>query len=158
MSTHMFFRRFVCLLILALAVISPVAAQKRNGRNRNEMRKEMRDFHLKFLAQEIELKDEQQKAFFDTYSLMMDEREKIFRETRELEKKLKDGNASQDEYETVANAITAAKEKDAAIEKKYDEKFGRFLTPKQLYNLKEAETKWRLKMQEMRHSNRKNRR
>lgn len=154
----MYFKRCIFLLMLVMTLTIPAAAQKHHGKNRNEMRKEMREFHLKFLAQEVELKDDRQKNFFDTYSQMMDEREKIFKETRDLERKLKDGKASEDEYEAVTNAITAAKEKDAAIEKKYDDKFSKFLTPKQLYQLKEAENKWRAKMQEMRHSHRKNRR
>lgn len=157
MNRLLLFKRFQCLLILLLAVLAPAVAQKHQGRSKHEMRKEMKDFHMKFLAQEIDLKEDQQKPFFDTYSQMMEERRKIFDETRNLEKRLRDGKATEEEYETVTAALTNAKERDAAIEKKYDEKFSKILTPKQLYKLKEAEEKWRAKMQEMRHSNRRNR-
>ena len=43
-----------------------------------------------------------------------------------------------------------AKEKDAELSKKYDDKFSKFLSPKQLYKMKEAEESFRRKMQEMR--------
>lgn len=154
MNTRMIFKYFVSLLIIALTAVSPAFAQNNTGKSRSEMHKEMREFHLKFLAQEIDLKEDQQKAFFDTYKAMMDEKRKVFHETRSLEKRLKDGNASEQEYESVTNALTSAKEKDAAIEKKYDEKFDKILSPKQLYQLKEAEKKWRAKMQQMRFKHR----
>lgn len=154
MNTRIIFKYFVSLLIIMVISVSPAFAQKNKGKSRSEMRKEMSEFHLKFLAQEIDLKEDQQKAFFDTYKAMMDERGKVFHETRNLEKRLKAGNASEQEYESVTNALTSAKEKDAAIEKKYDDKLGKILSPKQLYQLKEAEKKWRAKMQQMRFTHR----
>lgn len=151
----MYLKKFFCLLLLSIVTLTPALAQKHNGKSRSEMRREMREFHLKFLAQEIDLKEDQQKPFFDTYKAMMEEKGQVFRETRRLEKQLKDGKATEQEYESVTNALTAAKQKDAAIEKKYDEKLAKILSPKQLYKLKEAEEKWRDKMQQMRFSHRK---
>ena len=85
---------------------------------------------------------------------MTAERVKVFKETKALEKKLSESaDASEAEYEAVSSAITEAKEKDAEIEKRYDEKFAQFLTPKQIFKMKEAEGKFRDKMREMRHNN-----
>ena len=101
----------------------------------------------------MELKEDQQKKFFDLYNQMTDEKVKVFKETKALEKKLADSaNASEAEYDAVSKAITAAKEKDAEIEKRYDEKFKQFLTSKQLFKMKGAEEKFRQKMHEMRHA------
>ena len=103
----------------------------------------------------MDLKEDQQKKFFDLYNQMCDEKIKVFRETRQLENRLaKTSDASESEYEAVTKAITAAKEKDAEIEKRYDEKFAQFLTPKQIFKMKEAEGKFRDKMREMRHKKR----
>ncbi len=47
--------------------------------------------------------------------------------------------------------MTDAKAKDAEISKRYDEKFSRLLTAKQVYKMKDAEEGFRRKMHEMRH-------
>lgn len=145
-------KKFTLLLLLILAAVIPVLAQHK-GKNHAAMRKEVQEFKLKFLAQEMELKEDQQKKFFDLYNRMTDEKIKVFKETKALEKKLSDtANASDAEYDEVSKAITAAKEKDAEIDKRYDEKFRQFLTPKQIFKMKAAEEKFRDKMHEMRHN------
>lgn len=139
---------FVCLLIAAV----PVFAQPDKEKKTENMRKELHEFKLKFLAQEMELKEDQQKKFFDLYTQMSDEKVRLYKETKALEQKLSSSaNASESEYEAVSKAITAAKEKDAEIEKKYDEKFSQFLSPKQIFKMKSAEEQFRIKMHEMRH-------
>ncbi len=82
---------------------------------------------------------------------MWSERGKLFRSTREIEKKLRDGKPSEQEYTEACRALTEAKEKDAEIEKKYDAIFSEFLSSKQIYKMKDAEEKFRNKMHEMRH-------
>lgn len=147
-------KKITILMMLILAAIIPAAAQQK-GKDRETMRKEVHEFKLKYLAQEMDLKEDQQKKFFDLYNQMCDEKIKVFRETRQLENRLaKTSDASESEYEAVTKAITAAKEKDAEIEKRYDEKFAKFLTPKQIFKMKEAEGKFRDKMREMRHKKR----
>lgn len=144
-------RKFLLLLLMITAALTPVLAQH-SVKSHKAMRKEIHEFKLKFLAQEMELKEDQQKKFFELYNRMTDERAKVFRETRALEKKIADSsNVSDADYEEVSKAMTAAKEKDAEIEKRYDEKFRQFLSPKQIFKMKEAEEKFRQKMHEMRH-------
>lgn len=143
-------RKFTLLLLFGLFALIPSFAQKNNtGRDK---RMEFKEYRMKVLAQEMDLKDDQQKKFFELYDQMMDEKFKLLKETKSLEKKLKsDAEVSDAEYKKVSDAITAAKEKLAAIEKKYDEKFSQFLSPKQIYKMKSAEEKFREKMNEMRH-------
>lgn len=143
--------RFFLIILLCFVAAVPSFAQK-NKTDKETMRKELMEFKLKFLAQEMDLKEDQQQKFFDLYKQMSEERVKVFKETKALENKLKSNpDASDAEYEAVSKAITAAKEKDAAIEKKYDDKFAQFLTSKQIFKMKGAEEKFRQKMHEMRH-------
>lgn len=120
------------------------------------MNKEVREFKLKFLAQEMELKEDQQKTFFDLYNQMMEEKFKIFSEVRKLESQVDSKkDATEADYQAVSNAITKAKSRDAEIEQRYDKKFSTFLTQKQLFKMKAAEEKFRNKMRQMRKHNHK---
>ena len=116
------------------------------------MWKELQEFKIKFLAQEIDLKDDQKDRFAELYNEMTQKRMGCFKEVRNLEKKIKDAkdNASDEDYKAVSEAMDKARQQDADIERQYDEKFGEFLTSKQLYKLKQAEGKFRDKMAEMR--------
>lgn len=134
-----------------VAALAPATAQtKLKASDRHAMRREMHEFKLKYLAQEMDLRDNQKKEFVEVYNQMSSERRAVMKETRELEKKLADAkDASDADYEAVTKALTTAKEKDAAIEKKYDEKFATFLTAKQIFRMKAAEEQFRAKMHEM---------
>lgn len=139
---------------MALLVAIPVAAQHK-CKDKETMRREVREFKMKFLAQEMDLKEDLQKQFFEVYSQMSEEKARTVSEARRLEKKLAASeDASEAEDEAVSKAITEAKEKDAEIEKRYDGKFAQFLTPKQIFRMKAAEEKFRDKVHEMRHKKR----
>lgn len=147
-------KKIILLLTLLTAVLVPVFAQNR-GKDRESMRREVQEYKLKFLAQEMDLKEDQQKRFFDLYKQMTAEKVRVFKETKALEKRLSNSeDASDAEYETVSRAITEAKEKDAEIDSKYDKLFSQFLTSKQIFKMKAAEEKFRDKMHEMRHKKR----
>ena len=146
-------KKYLILALLAiLTFTSPLAAQKKNrGKDRAEMKREIQEFKLKFLAQEMDLEESKHKQFFDLYTQLEEERQKVIRDTKALEKKLKNvEDATDAEYEAVSKAITSAKEKEAEIEKRYDEKFSQFLSPRQIFKMKSAEQKFRDKMREMR--------
>lgn len=147
-------KKIILLLTLLTAVLVPAFAQNR-GKDRESMRREVQEYKLKFLAQEMDLKEDQQKRFFDLYKQMTAEKVRVFKETKALEKRLNNSeDASDAEYETVSRAITEAKEKDAEIDRKYDKLFSQFLTSKQIFKMKAAEEKFRDKMHEMRHKKR----
>ena len=147
--------RKIYILLLALIFALPAFSQKSQSREKREdMRREMHEFKMKFIAQEIELQESQQKRFFEVYDRMWAERGKLLKATRGIEKRLREGNPSEQEYTEACRAMTEAKEKDAEIEKKYDAIFSEFLTSKQVYKMKDAEEKFRNKMHEMRHKRR----
>ncbi len=149
--------KILLTLLLGIFSVAGLFAQPKGHekKSREEMRKEIDEFKKKFIAQEIDLKDDQKKEFFELYTQMNNERMKVFEQTRALERKVKkNADASEADYKAVSKAITEAKEKDAEIEKKYDAKFSKFLTSKQIYKMKSAEEKFRNKMQEMWHKKR----
>lgn len=155
-------KKILLIFALILTAVIPAMAQgpgQGNGHKgkKGDMAKEINEFKLKFLAQEMELKEDQQKRFFELYDQMSKEKWEIFKEMRDKERKVKnDPNATDEDYKSLSDAIADFKAKDAQIDKKYDDQFATFLTQKQIFKMKDAEEKFRQKMHEMR-GKRKNR-
>lgn len=121
--------------------------------NREKFMTEMRNFKHDFLAKELDLSKDEQREFFPVYDKMEDEIGKLNDETRQLERKIeKDKNATDLEIETATRAIVEQKGKEADIEEEYYEKFKSILSPRQLFNLKNAERKFNQEL--MRHHRR----
>ncbi|MDE6007278.1 MAG: Spy/CpxP family protein refolding chaperone [Muribaculaceae bacterium] len=143
-------KKLILLMILIATLSLPALAQKAGkSMSRETMRKEITDFKIKYLAQEMKLNEEQQKKFSVLYRELSEERHELFHKVHSLKKNLKEG-ASDEAYEAYTKASVEAKEKEAEIAKKYDSKFSEFLTPKQQYEMKMAEERFNQKMQEMR--------
>lgn len=141
--------RIKTLIILLLAVLlSTPAYADRHG---DGWRKEMRDFKLRFLAQEMDLRQDQQKQFITTYNQMTEETQAVMQQTRNVMQRVeKMSNPTDADYEAACDALLKAHEQDLSIEKKYEERFKTFLSPKQIYLMKEAERKFRDRLREMR--------
>lgn len=139
-------------MILVVCGVAGMTAQRQDGKNRQQMMKELLEFKIKYVAQEIELQDDQMEPFAQLYKEMSIKRRDCMMEAWKLEKKVKRNDAATEaDYEAAAEAMNKAKAEDAAIEKAYDDKFAEFLTPKQVYKMKVAENEFRKKMEEMRH-------
>lgn len=146
----MFNRRFLLLLIIAFFCTLAVTAQRPDKKSREDMRKEIAEFKMKFLAQEIELKDNQKEQFAELYSKMSQEKRQAFANVMKLERKVRNSKeASEADYAAAAKAMDEARDKDHEIDKKYDEKFATFLSAKQRFKLKKAEDEFRKKMEQM---------
>lgn len=147
MTKHVFI-----ILALIFGCSLSVAAQKHDSKKGDNMMKELREFKVKYIAQEIDLKGDQKERFIKLYNEMCDKRVEVMRDAWKMEKELKQNkNATEADYQAVTDAMTEAKAKDASIEKSYDDKFAQFLSQKQIFKMKEAENKFRKKMSEMRH-------
>jgi hypothetical protein len=127
-------------------------ADKKGNKSREDWRKEMREFKIKFVAQEIELQESQEKQFISIYNQMCDERQAVLTKAHKAKKRVeKLGDAATDEdYRQASEAEAQAREADADIEKRYNDKFKTFLSQKQLFKMKEAEGKFREKLMKMR--------
>lgn len=144
--------RISLIIICLLCGLGSLFAQGHDGKDRAKMMKELREFKLKFLAQEMDLQEDQQERFFTLYNEMCDKRNACMRSARRLERKVKNSHdATEADYEAAAEAMNKARAEDAAIEKEYDEQFSQFLSQKQIYKMKAAENEFRKKMSEMRH-------
>lgn len=145
----------ILLLFFLLAGFSGMAFAHPDGHPRPDEKKlkELREYKIKYLAQEMELRDDQKAKFIEVYDKMSDEKRKNFESMKAMERKLRK-DASEEEYRELSNKISDCKLRDAQIEKEYDAKFAEFLTPKQIYKMKEAEEKFHKKMMEMHHKRR----
>lgn len=145
-------KHLLLIMFLVIGCLTPVCAQKEGKHDRDKMMKEIREYKIKFLAQEMELEGEQKASFAELYNEMSEKRKECMRDAMKMERALKKNkDASEAEYQAVTDAMTKAKAEDAAIEKQYDEKFSKFLTQKQIFKMKEAENEFRKKMSELRH-------
>ncbi|MBD5222795.1 MAG: hypothetical protein HDS71_01895 [Bacteroidales bacterium] len=145
-------KKLVLLFTVILLSCVSLSAQKRSAdkeKDHAEMRKEITDFKIKFLAQEMELTDEQQKKFAPIYRQMSEEKGPIYHEIFSMKRKL-NNKSSEAEYESFGKAVENTKDKMAAIDKKYNAQLSKFLSAKQIYKMKTAEETFHHKMREMR--------
>ena len=137
-------RSFIIVVILSLAALS-VSAQQR-GRQKPDREKwfqELREWKHQFLIKEVELTEEQQPKFFAVYDAMQNEILAIHDGTRNMEKKLSlNKQASDLEYEKMAEALIEVKIKDGEIQKRYLDKMKTVISSRQLYKLQVAEKKF----------------
>ena len=131
---------FILLLIFLTGV--PLTA---HGHLTPEQRKEYREYKMKFLAQEMGIKDEVRNKFFEVYNQLSDERQSVRREIHEINKKIKENKATEEDYST----LNRLRDQDAEIDKKFDARFATFLSVKEIFKMKEAENTFRKKLHEM---------
>lgn len=131
------------LLILMLSITAAVAAsaQTDGGRQRQKWFEEMRRYKSEYIADKLKLDDKQKAEFTPVYEQMDAEIGRLNHEMRQLERNIrKNGEKVTDtEYEKAAEAQFEIRTKEAAIERSYFPKFKQILTPRQLYELKNAE-------------------
>lgn len=149
-------KKIFTLLILLISGISILSAHGDDPVKREKMFREVQEFKMKYLAQEMELTELQKKKFFELYEEEMESKKECYKEAVVMDRRLKeDKNASEEDYQQVRNAFSTANENWAQIEKQYDEKYSEFLSQKQIYKMHEAETSFRAKFEEMKHSRKK---
>lgn len=143
-------QKIVILLIAVVLAIPTYAQNKKIKGNKEEWKKELQDFKYKYLAQEIDLSDEQMTNFFELYAKLESERKQALKDCKAITKVVKEeGEHTDAEYERAAEAILNLPIITGQIEKKYYEQFKTFLSNKQLYLLKTAERKFNKKLMEL---------
>ena len=143
-------RKIYLLILLMAASIGYAFAKDEDPGKRKKMFKEVQEFKMKYLAQEMDLSDSQKKQFFELYEEMSKSKHDCYKEALEMDRTLKeDKNATEADYQKVTEAFNKANLESAEIDNQYNEKFAEFLTPKQIYKMKEAETNFKSKLEEM---------
>ena len=79
-------KRKLLFLILLVGMALVGHAQKKDH---EVMHREFKEFKVKFMAQEIDLNDKQRDKFYEVYSQMMDERDKVMRDAFRAQRKVK---------------------------------------------------------------------
>lgn len=151
--------KILLFLILLISAPTLLYAQGEDHNARIEQRiKEVQEFKMKYLAQEMELSEVQKKKFFELYEEMSRDKRECYKEAMQLKHRLKhDKDATEEDYKLASDAMNKANDEWAVKEKQYDEKFADFLTPKQIYKMKEAENNYRAKYEGMKHNRSKER-
>ena len=146
-------RKLSFIILLFFTAISSVFAQGEDPVKKEKMMKDVQEFKMKYLAQEMELSEVQKKKFFEVYEEMNESKKECYQEAVVMDRRLKHNPAATEEdYQQVRNAFNEANANWTETEKEYDEKFSEFLTQKQIYKMKEAEISFRAKFEEMKHS------
>lgn len=134
-------RIFSIITIVAAAILLalPSSAQRRD---RDDFRKDIREYKHNYLRVKLDMSREQAAKFFEEYDRMEDAVTAINDEARAVEKKIydaPDGTVTDIEYEMASKTLREAKEKESAIEAEYYGKFAEILTPRQMFELPKAE-------------------
>lgn len=134
-------KRALLILMLAIAAAVAASAQTDGGRQRQKWFEEMRRYKSEYIADKLKLDNKQKAEFTPVYEQMDAEIGRLNHEMRQLERNIrKNGEKVTDtEYEKAAEAQFEIRTKEAAIERSYFPKFKQILTPRQLYELKNAE-------------------
>lgn len=99
------------------------------------------------IIQEVGLTMTQQKQFMPLYEQMEREIYEVNRNARALASEVeKKKNPSDRDYEAAASALSNTRMREGEIEAKYFEKFSKILSKKQLFQLKQAESKFTREM------------
>ena len=130
------------ILISALCPLLPAAQDRLSDSDRQRWLSELRTYKHDYLVKELDLTKDQQREFFPLYDKMEDEVEHISSETRALEAKADNKDASDLEIENAARTVFEQKRAEGQIEMTYFEKFKEILSPRQLLRLKNAERKF----------------
>lgn len=149
-------KRFPTILMLvATLCITSIAASAQN-RDRKQFRDDIREYKHNYFKQKLDLSREQAASFFDIYDQMDDAVTELNDEARTVETKIyeaPDGTITDIEYEIATRTLLEVKEKEAAIEKEYYEKFKEILNKKQLFELRKVERDFTLQLLKHHHKN-----
>lgn len=142
-------------LTLSFFALMPAMLVAQSPKQQNAWLKEVLDYKHKFLVEEMGLTKAQEEQFMPLYIEMEQEIMQANKEAREFEAKVSNSkeNVSELEYRKAAEALSEVKTQEAQIEATYFQKFSKFLSKKQLFLLKRAETKFSRNM--ISHSKRK---
>lgn len=138
-------------IIFFLFLVATCAATFAQERDRKKMREDIQKFKVDYIAQELKLTDKEKADFTPLYneydSEIRKSGEEAFRFERQLKKKK---DATDDDYRKLSELQKKSRDDFNKITKKYDEKFEKILSAKQIYTMHKAEEKFFEKMKEMR--------
>jgi len=141
------------LLVLCLTLMASIGAiayaQPKDGKGRDP-RASFEEFmaqRIHFFIDEIKLNDEDSAKFVVVYKELLKEKGELMRKyhlDREIWQKIRNGETLSDElYMKMVETDAKLQAEDAQLELTYVERFSKVLTPKQLFDYRQAEKKFR---------------
>lgn len=141
-----------CVVLAAVCMLAvPAYAQQPDGRrgdggrrDRTEWFKEMSRYKAGYLADALKLTDEQKTKFVPVYEEFQNATLALTRDLRKAERELrrKGKDATDEELSRIAEQESDMKVKQAQLEREYFTKFQTILTPRQLFDMSQAERKF----------------
>lgn len=141
--------------LVTLICLTAVTASAQN-RDRKQFRDDIREYKHNYFKQKLDLTRDQANSFFDLYDKMDDAITALNDEARTLETRIydaPDGTITDIEYEVATRTLIEVKEKEAAIEKEYYDKFNEILNKKQLFELRKVERDFTMQLLKYHHKN-----
>ena len=138
-------------LLTAFAFILTILSSSAQGKEpTDEMLKELQEFKIKYLIQEMDLPADKQAEFTKIYAQYDNERSALFRELMQRHRSIRHNhNPTDTEYMVAAETMASGKAREGGLEQKYFNKLKTLLSSKQLYQMKCAEKKFEHKLGEM---------
>lgn len=141
-------KKYLLFLLLAMLNIPYIAAQ---DKDKAKMMEDLQQFKIDYLAKEMQLSEKEKSEFTPLYKEFDKERREAGSEAWKFDREVKKKkDASESDYKKLSELQQKAREKDNEIVKKYDGKFEKFLSAKQIYTMHQGEEKFFEKMKEMR--------
>lgn len=139
---------FFSVLFLCSSLAAHADKNSNAPQQENKWITEVRNYKHAFLIKETGMTEAQQKEFIPLYTEMEDKVYSTNREARNLEQQLSNSQeeANDENYASVATALSQVKEKEAEIENHYFELFSKILSKKQMFLLKRAENRFSIEM------------
>lgn len=138
----------VCLMFFCSSAATAQAPHRAEARQ--EWMKKLKALKHDFLIKELDLKEEQQREFFEVYDAKETERMAAEQRVRHAERKIrkKEGEVTDAEYDRAIAEQYKLNAEIAQIEGKYEPKFRKVLTRRQLFKLRGAEHAFQRKIME----------
>lgn len=147
-------KKYILILLALLAFVPAINADDK--KDKQKMLEEIQNFKIDFLSKEMNLTEAEKAKFVPLYTEYDNARRKAGAEAWRFERSLKKKkDATDEDYKKLTELQQSAREKGAAIEKEYNKKFEKFLSARQIYQMRQGEEKFFSKMKEMRKKHRK---
>lgn len=138
------------IILLSISGTNLQAQDKKGDKPRHEMRREMQEYKMKFLAKEMGISGEKQAKFFEAYIAFAKTQDALFEEMRKARNTLeRKSNPADADYESFRKTQNSVKDRETAADAEYRKALDKILTPRETFLLQEGENKFREKMQEL---------
>lgn len=141
-------KKIMTLTIFSLLFIITVNAQ---GKRPSISKEEFREKQQQYLMNKADLTKDEAARFFPVYFEMQDRKAEINNKAWRSARKGKDPNTSDEEYEAIIDELANAKLNSDQLEISYIPKFKNIISPRKLYKIQVAETKFHREMLKIMH-------